>query len=575
MNRTLAQCLTDVDAVRLEVIARRWGLEYLPDRRIEAVAAMEAQMGDPQRVEEIWASLSPQERAALEFLHAVGGAVAWPTFVRRWGMVRDMGPGRLRQERPWESPASVAESLWYRGLVYRTVVEGPTGLYEVALIPDSLRALLPLSSILLFRLTPSPPPTSPVPPTDALLDDLCTVLAYFQVHPVRAAAGGKWPSSAEADLARYLCDPDPERWAFLRHLIQCLGWLRVDRAGHLRPSPEPVTDWLQAPPARQRLTLARAWRKDPTWDDLRRVPTLRPEETGSWRNDPLLAREAVLRHLAACSPGEWYRLADFVAAVKEADPDFQRPDGNYDTWYIRDAVSGEYLRGFENWDRVEGALIRYIITGPLAWLGMVAVTDGEDACFSLTPTGAAFLGRADPPEEPPPPPMSIRPDFVLEVPAGQRYERFQVSRVAEWLHIGDPSLYRLTPASLERARQQRIPPQRVVAFLEEATGEPVPPVLRRALERWAQRGPEARLESAILLRVQDEALLRELAAAPATRRYIREIVAPTVALVSPEDAPKLAQALVERGILPDLPGEDRRIRESENQRIRESEKSLR
>jgi len=575
MNRTLAQCLTDVDAVRLEVIARRWGLEYLPDRRIEAVAAMEAQMGDPQRVEEIWASLSPQERAALEFLHAVGGAVAWPTFVRRWGMVRDMGPGRLRQERPWESPASVAESLWYRGLVYRTVVEGPTGLYEVALIPDSLRALLPLSSILLFRLTPSPPPTSPVPPTDALLDDLCTVLAYFQVHPVRAAAGGKWPSSAEADLARYLCDPDPERWAFLRHLIQCLGWLRVDRAGHLRPSPEPVTDWLQAPPARQRLTLARAWRKDPTWDDLRRVPTLRPEETGSWRNDPLLAREAVLRHLAACSPGEWYRLADFVAAVKEADPDFQRPDGNYDTWYIRDAVSGEYLRGFENWDRVEGALIRYIITGPLAGLGMVAVTDGEDACFSLTPTGAAFLGRADPPEEPPPPPMSIRPDFVLEVPAGQRYERFQVSRVAEWLHIGDPSLYRLTPASLERARQQRIPPQRVVAFLEEATGEPVPPVLRRALERWAQRGPEARLESAILLRVQDEALLRELAAAPATRRYIREIVAPTVALVSPEDAPKLAQALVERGILPDLPGEDRRIRESENQRIRESEKSLR
>jgi len=575
MNRTLAQCLTDVDAVRLEVIARRWGLEYLPDRRIEAVAAMEAQMGDPQRVEEIWASLSPQERAALEFLHAVGGAVAWPTFVRRWGMVRDMGPGRLRQERPWESPASVAESLWYRGLVYRTVVEGPTGLYEVALIPDPLRALLPLSSILLFRLTPSPPPTSPVPPTDALLDDLCTVLAYFQVHPVRAAAGGKWPSSAEADLARYLCDPDPERWAFLRHLIQCLGWLRVDRAGHLRPSPEPVTDWLQAPPARQRLTLARAWRKDPTWDDLRRVPTLRPEETGSWRNDPLLAREAVLRHLAACSPGEWYRLADFVAAVKEADPNFQRPDGNYDTWYIRDAVSGEYLRGFENWDRVEGALIRYIITGPLAWLGMVAVTDGEDACFLLTPTGAAFLGRADPPEEPPPPPMSIRPDFVLEVPAGQRYERFQVSRVAEWLHIGDPSLYRLTPASLERARQQRIPPQRVVAFLEEATGEPVPPVLRRALERWAQRGPEARLESAILLRVQDEALLRELAAAPATRRYIREIVAPTVALVSPEDAPKLAQALVERGILPDLPGEDRRIRESENQRIRESEKSLR
>ncbi len=558
MSRNLAQCLADVDAVRMEVVARRWGLEALPDRRAEAVAALEARMRDQEWAGGMWASLSPDERAALEFLHSVGGAVAWPTFVRRWGPVRDMGPGRLRQERPWESPASVAESLWYRGLVFRAVVDGPSGLYEVALIPDELRALLPLSPVPLFRLEPTAPPPSPVHPTDTLLDDLCTLLAYFQVRPVRPTAGGRWPSSAEADLRRYLRDPDRERWAFLSHLVRRLGWLRTDRAGHLRPAPEPVTDWLRASPARQRLALAQAWRDDPTWDDLRHVPTLRPEETGSWRNDPLLAREAVLRHLAACSPGEWYVLADFVAAVKEADPDFQRPDGNYDTWYIRDAVSGEYLRGFENWERVEGALIRYIITGPLAWLGMVA-TGGDDARFSLTPTGAAFLGRAEWPQEPSPPPMVIRPDFVLEVPAGRRYERFQVSRVAEWLTIGDPSLYRLTPASLERARQQRIPPERVAAFLEEATGGPVPPALHRALERWAQRGPEARIEAAVLLRVQDEALLRELAAAPATRRYIRELLAPTVALVSPDDAERLAQVLVERGILPDfspLPGAD-------------------
>lgn len=551
MGRTLAQCLREVDPVRLEVIAHRWGLEDLPDRRSEAVAALEAQMSDPERVEGMGVSLSADERAALEFLHSVGGAVAWPTFIRRWGPVREMGPGRLRQERPWESPASGAESLWYRGLVYRAVVEGPTGLHEVALIPDELRTLLPLSPVPLFRLKPTSPPSSPPPLTDALLDDLCTLLAYFQVHPVRPTAGGKWPSSVEAQLARFLRDPDPGRWAFLSHLLRRLGWLRTDRAGHLRPTPEPVMDWLRASPARQRRTLAQAWRQDPTWDDLRQVPTLRPEETGSWRNDPLLAREAILRHLSACSPGEWYRLSDFVAAIKEADPDFQRPDGNYDTWYIRDTVSGEYLRGFENWERVEGALIRHLVTGPLTWLGVVAVADGDEPSFSLTATGAAFLGREELPEEPPPPPLVIRPDFVLEVPAGRRYERFQVSRVAEWLHIGDPSLYRLTPASLERARQQRILPERVVAFLEEATGGPIPPALRRALERWAQRGPEARLESVVLLRVQDEALLRELAAAPATRRYIREMVAPTVARISPDDAPQLARALIERGILPD------------------------
>lgn len=552
--RSLTHCLLAADPVRMEVIARRWGLDELPDRRAEAAAVLAERMRDEKRLAEVWAILSPQEQAALAFLHAVGGAVAWPTFTRRWGPVRDMGPGRMTRERPWESPVSVAESLWYRGLVFRTVVEGPTGLYDAALIPDDLAPLLPVPSALEFRLEPAPPPSLDRPrPTDTLLDDICTVLAYFQVHPVRAAAGGRWPASVENDLARYLRDPDPNRWAFLRHLIGRLNWLRTDRAGHLRPAPEPVLAWLQSPPARQRLVLARAWREDPAWNDLWHVPTLRPEETGSWRNDPLLGREAVLRHLKRCRVGEWYHLEDLVEAIREADPDFQRPDGNYDTWYIRDAVTGAYLSGFEHWDDVEGALIRYLITGPLTWLGLVTVAGmGEGTLFSLTPTGVAFLEDAAPPEEPPPPPAVIRSDFILEIPAPRRYERFQTSRIADWVHIGDLCLYRLTPASLERARQQRIPLERVVAFLEEATGKPLPPSLKTALERWGRKGPEARLESAVVLRVQDETLLQELATAPVTRHMIREIVGPTVALIAPEDAPKLARVLVERGILPDI-----------------------
>ncbi len=551
--RSLTRCLLDADPIRLEVLARRWGLEEIPDRRAEAAAALADRMRDVGRLAEVWAILSPEEQAALEFLRAVGGAVAWPTFTRRWGPVRDMGPGRMTRERPWESPVSVAESLWYRGLVFRTVVEGPTGLYDAALIPDDLLSFLPVPSVPVFRLEPVSRPGEPACPDDALLDDICTVLAYFQVHPVRPIAGGKWPTAAEADLTRYLRDPDPGRRAFLRHLIGRLNWLRTDRSGHLRPAPEPVMEWLQAPPARQRLTLARAWQEDLTWNDLWHVPTLRPEETGSWRNDPRLAREAVLRHLRAARPGEWYRLRDFVEAIREADPDFQRPDGNYDTWYIRDAVTGAYLSGFEHWDDVEGALIRYLVTGPLAWLGLVAVAEtGEDTRFSLTPTGITFLEGGPPPEEPPPPPLSFRSDFALEVPAARRYERFQVSRVADWVHIGNPSVYRLTPASLERARQQRIPLERVIAFLEEATGNPLPPPLRTALERWARWGPEVRLDSVMVLQVQDEKLLQELAAAPATRRFIREIVAPGVALVAPEDGPKLARALIEKGILPDI-----------------------
>lgn len=553
---TLARCLVDTDPLRLEVIARSWleaeALNPLPERA-ELLAALRARMSDPETVQRVWDSLSPQEQEALARLLAVGGKTAWLTFLRRWGEVRPMGPGRMMRERPWESPISVAEALWYRGLVFRTVVEGPTGFYDAAVVPEELRALLPISPDSLLRLEPLPSPSSPPAPSDAFLDDFCTYLAYLQVYPQRAL---REEDGLEARLRPFLQDADPGRLRLIRHLVRRLGWLRQDRLGYLRLVPEPVTEWLKAPSPRQRLALAEAWRNDPTWNDLQEVPTLHLEKTGAWRNDPLLARNALLNHLKACRPGEWYSIAGFIAAVKEADPDFQRPDGNYNRWYIRSTVTGEYLSGFEHWDEVEGALIRYILAGPLAWFGLVALAsaDSGESCFALTPTGAAFLGIGEVPEEPLPPLSVVQPDLVVRVPAARRYERFQVSRVAEWVGIGEWYTYRLTPASLERARQQRIAPTRVAEFLEEITGGQALPALRAALKRWEARGPEARLEAGVLLRLQDEALLRDLAASAATRRYFLDVLTPTVAVVAPDGWEEIARALVARGVLPDVVG---------------------
>ena len=37
-----------------------------------------------------------------------------------------------------------------------------------------------------------------------------------------------------------------------------------------------------------------------------------------------------------------------------------------------DVESGQYLSGFESWDLVEGRLLRFLIEGPLFWLGAIA-----------------------------------------------------------------------------------------------------------------------------------------------------------------------------------------------------------
>lgn len=567
--RSLEQCLIESDPARLEAIARLWGLERLPGRHREAAAILRERMLAPGKLEQTWSALSSSERAALSTLQTAESGMPWLTFTRRWGQVRAMGPGRIARERPWETPVSPTEGLWYRGLVFRAFVEGPTGLYEVAFIPDELRTRLPAPpSLPSLRLTPTAAPPAVIPADDCLLDDGCTFLAYLQNHRVRLRPGRKWPSKDKTRLTRRLRVRHPDRLALLHHLAQRLGWLRTDRAGCLRPNPGPVTVWFQASTGEQRATLARAWRDDPTWNDLWHVPTLRPDDTGSWCNDPLLARQSILRYLSACQPGEWYSLALFVAAVKKTDPDFQRPDGDYSTWYIRDTATGAYLRGFESWDVVEGALIRYVITGPLAWLGLVDLGAGKKPGFSqkpgfwdaftfrLSPAGAAFLGLAEPEQETEqePEPLVVRPDLTILVPAARRYERFQLSRVADWAHTGAPYIYRLTPASLERARRQRITPDKVSAFFKRVTNGNVPRTLETILSRWASHGPQVQLEQGVLLRVRDEGLMQEIASAPATRRFIREVIGPTAALVAPADWPRLVRALVQRGLLPDLVG---------------------
>jgi hypothetical protein len=302
--------------------------------------------------------------------------------------------------------------------------------------------------------------------------------------------------------------------------------------------------------------LARAWRDDPGWNDLSHVPTLVLEDTGAWHNDPVLARQAVVRHLTACSPETWYGIDEFIAEIKRIDPDFQRPGGDYTAWYIRRTGSDEFLSGFETWDTVEGALIRYIMTSPMSWLGLIdcgaASADELPSTFCVTHPGAVFLDLAEPASELAPELLALQPDFAILVPAGRRYERFQLARVASWVKTGDVYVYRLTPHSLAHAREQGITATRVLEFLERVTSAPVPRFFEAALTRWEARGGEAQLEQAVLLRIASQELMDQVIDSPWAGPLIRERLGPTAAVVLSADWPRLVTALARLGLLPDI-----------------------
>ncbi len=555
----LRQSLLDTYLVRLRAIARFWEIPLTTSRQRDVALELTKAMANPQAIQRARARLPDDQRQALQQLLASDGHTPRLVFARDWGEIRTMGPARMERERPWEDPVSPAEGLWYHGFLFQSFEQGPDGAYEALSVPPELRKHLPAPHATqpTISLEPVAAPEAVLSGEDRLLDDACTLLAYVQNERPRLRSDKRWSGRHEQRLLSRFHVQDQERFAFLRHLAASSGWMVGDEAGPLRLDPDTVTTWLQSPTFRQRCALTETWRDDPTWNDLFHVPALQPEDTGAWRNDPVLARQAVLRHLSHADPTEWYELDAFVAAIKRVDPDFQRPAGDYDTWYIRDQETGDYLSGFESWDDVEGRLIRYLITRPMAWLGLIHLGAGESdqptQVFRISRAGAAFLDVTDPPSRPEPSPARLRSSFCVSVSAHRRYERFQLARVAEWVQTGERFTYRLTPASLERARKQGISVRRVLEFMQEIIEAPLPRPVEKALRRWDMHGTEARLGRVILLQTpSNKELMDQIISSPRLSRLIEERIGPTAALVRRQDSSQIVKRLGEMGLLPDV-----------------------
>ncbi len=571
---SLEYILRDYDLGLLKIIAGLWGLELRAPNQREAAEELAAQVLQPELVREIVEALPAETCAALEALQREG-RLSLAQFTRKHGELRAMGQARRDREQPWQNAPSTTETLWYRGLIASAFFDDGHSPQEFFFIPDDLRPHVPIAA----TASPSPaPPGHPVPPPstphsalDFAPDDAATLLAYLQIVPVKLE-GASFPAKHRASLSRFL--RLPAALDFFTHLVIHLGLV----AGTpLKLEPAQARPFLESARPAQVKDLAEAWRASREWNDLLHVPGL-VFEGKAWRNDPHAARHAILNLIADIPPGAWWSLDAFVAAVKERQPDFQRPAGDYDSWYIRDAATQTYLRGFDSWERVDGALVRWVIEQPMYGLGLVDLFTAENAesaeaggaslekisansavnasGFRITPYGAAFLGRGEWPaaEAEANPTFQISADGMLRVPAyASRYDRFQVARVSNWLPpAGDDYLYRLAPASLARAAKQGIKVSHILAFLQKsAGGEDLPPALVGALHRWERAGGEAALKETVVLRLNNPTLLDTLRRTPAVRRYLGEALGPDAVEVRRDDIEKLRAALAEVGILVD------------------------
>ncbi len=549
--KTLYQLLLGNDPSRLRVLARQWDITLRASRKTDMAAELLDGMATEGAVGQILDQLTPEQRDALDDLLRKSGSLPWTVFVRRWGEVRALGAGRLEREELWHDPQSPAEALWFLGLVQRAFTEDPAHPVEMAFVPEELMLYMP------------PPPAVSIPPPeevpaparstthqDMLADDLVTLWAALQRG-----------DAADEQLLSTLHHPAEIRRTFLETLSLEQGWMRP-RDHTLNP--DAIVRWLQSDTWTQVSSLFEAWRESCEWQDVAQIPTLRPDPVRGWPTPPPEIRNAFLEILAQCRAGAWYGVPAFTDYVKSYATDFLRPDGDYEAWAPRSTVTEAPLRGFDAWDSVEGALVAYLITGPLYWLGAVSTGGPEpdliDA-FSITEMGIAWLGTPPPPDLPAPPPIVIENDGKITVPSHRRYERFQLSRIADLVSMstasGDLSSpdrthlysYRLSSSSLNRAKQQRISTDRIIEFLETATGgQQLPDHLKLAIQNGYQQQRGARLTHVWLLKVAEPEHLN----LPGVRELIKTKLTPEWVVVSDRHRDRLVTVFAEHGVLVEI-----------------------
>ena len=536
----LTESLQGRDLGHLHIVAEFWGIELdAPDVR-GALPLLVKAMLDPSLAAEIIGDLPGEVQAALHDLTRQAGRMSWTLFTRRYGEVREMGPGKRDREQPYLDPVSAAEVLWYHGLIARAFFDTSEGVEEFAYIPNDLRACLPVEGVQPHTVFGRPAYAAErlhvISASNIILDHACTLLAALRAGlPVPAEFDCPAPAAPLLTIA-------------LQSLLTSAGIL--DSTTQLIP--ETARLFLESRRGQALVTLSKAWLQSEDFNELRLVPGLRAE--GSWKNDPLHTRQVLLVFVRDLPVGQWWNLDSFITAIKQKQPDFQRRGGDYDTWFIRSLATDEFLRGFEHWDEVEGALLTFFITGPLYWLGITELAtlqeNGRVTAFRRSAWAEALLAGEAPAGLPGEEAKLIaRSDAHLHLPRlAPRAVRYQVARFCEWdKETQDGYDYRLTPASLSRAKQQGLGVTHLLSLLRKYT-EALPPSLVKALERWDEHGSAGRIETLSVLRFNSPEVLQALRGSRAAR-FLGEPLGPAAIAVKVGAEQKVLAILAELGYL--------------------------
>lgn len=566
---SLHTCLVNIDHGVLKIIAQFWGFDPKGLSFDDLAEQTNNHMMNLDVAEAVWDKLSDEERQAVQTFLGSKGKMTQAFMERAFGKIRKMGDLLIKQHKPHENPASIAEALYYKGFIYEGFEHIATGMSVFWFIPPQLMMILPSNKTGYDYLGDDPIPLDDSDEDDdmhsitaltgnitprmtadtSIVDDTTALLAYVQVR------GGRMDGMYFSDddtiaLAPQLLNSDEVRLDFIIAVAVSAGLIE-ERDSHLYVRRAEARKWLEDKRANQLQILIQAWLTSTLYQELWHVPNLYPQTTLD-NYHPDAGRKALREFLRDFTPkGAWWSLTDFISLIQEVEPDFQRPNGDYDRWYITNE-DDEYLSGFENWDAIEGALLEFYINSPLFWLGMV---DLADDAIRLNAYGRAFVGwDAFPAVPETDEPMKLNTDGTILISRKvSRIDRFQAMRFTQWEGKANPNMpytYKLTQESIARASEQDITADHIATFLKRITNNaPLPASVAKLLTTNQPReASSVTLERLLVLRTTSVEVMNFILETPALRRYLGARLGDLAVVVRADQWEALRTALDEKGI---------------------------
>ncbi len=536
----IASVLNGQDLGFLKIVANGWGIELKAPDAYTARTYLTLEMNNPEIIREIYDTLPETVRTAFDAILENHGRIPWAKFVRDYGDIQVMGAAKRDRERPDLHPSTPTENLWYRAFIGRAFLSIDAEPQEYVYIPEEIFAQLePVHHQ--KKQIPGRPASVKETQTiklssDLILDDSTTLLA--------AIRNGFSPETY-SDYFEFSTN-------FQRKVLTEMGILLSN--GDVNS--EKTRLFLEAPREIALSQMIKAWMESEQINEIEFVPGLSVD--GILDRNHKKARQFVLEQLSLIPIQQWWNIESFIEYIFQTNPDFQRPVGNYDTWYIKKAGTEDYLRGFAHWDAVDGALLRFLITGPLYWLGLIdlALSEGQDQPASFRCSGVFNdLITFHAPEAAKPEEGRVTIDSYGKITFSTRYARairYQLSRFCEWVGKSrEGFIYTITTNSLTRASEQGLKVNHLIKIIQPVLNHPFPPKLIKSLENWEKLGTQAFIHTTIILQISDPEVVKALLSS-SVKKFILAVFNPNTVSVSPGGIEQVRKTLLELGYFSDF-----------------------